>query len=89
EDLATETGCWMFLGAQHVTARGGAISYASPRLCREARSSAEQMATAFNTTASQLLSARRTEAVTFQRQLEVMRENKVAAEKKAEDAEAK
>ncbi|KAH9480103.1 hypothetical protein JR316_0006700 [Psilocybe cubensis] len=36
EDLSRQTSCWLFIGAQHSTARSPAISYASPRLRRDA-----------------------------------------------------
>lgn len=88
EDLSSETGCWLFLGAQHLTARGGAITYASPRLCREAPAPAGQLAMLFGTTATQLMNARRSEAVMYQRQLDDMREKRADAEKKAEHASA-
>lgn len=47
------------------------------------------MAVLFNTTASRLLSARRTEAVTLQGQLDEIRKSKVVAEKEIEEAKAK
>ena len=69
-----------------MTARAGAISYASPRLCREAREAAEHLATSFNTVAGRLLSARRADAVKLQQKLSEMEKSKAAAEKAFEEA---
>ncbi|KDR65900.1 hypothetical protein GALMADRAFT_27158, partial [Galerina marginata CBS 339.88] len=70
EDVSRETGCWLFLGAQHTSARGATISYASPRLRTEAQAAAGSLATEFNSAVTSLLSARRTDAVELQRRFE-------------------
>ncbi|PPQ69412.1 hypothetical protein CVT26_002450 [Gymnopilus dilepis] len=89
EDLSTETGCWLFFAAQHVTAREGAISYASPRLRREALEQAERIATDFNTTAARLRTSRRVEAVQLSEQLEEVERQRLAAEAAFQEAKAR
>ncbi|KAF6756413.1 hypothetical protein DFP72DRAFT_846727 [Ephemerocybe angulata] len=36
EDIARKTGCWLFIGAQHITAQNGMVHYVSPRLVSDA-----------------------------------------------------
>ncbi|PPR07645.1 hypothetical protein CVT26_001660 [Gymnopilus dilepis] len=88
EDLSTETGCWLYFGAQHTTAREGAISYVSPRFCREAREQAERIATDFNTTAAHLSTARRVEAVQLSEKLAEVERQRRAAEASFQEAQA-
>ncbi|KDR76769.1 hypothetical protein GALMADRAFT_67141, partial [Galerina marginata CBS 339.88] len=80
EDASRETGCWLFLGAQHTSARGGTISYASPRLRSEAQSTASTLATEFNGAITTLLSARRADAVELQCKYEEAQALKQAAD---------
>ncbi|PPQ88304.1 hypothetical protein CVT26_008872, partial [Gymnopilus dilepis] len=89
ESLAIETGSWVFFGVQHVTAQTGAITYASPRLVREAKDTADQLANIFNTTTSQLLRSRRTDALACFREVEEVQKSKADIERKYEVIKAR
>ncbi|KAH9480805.1 hypothetical protein JR316_0007405 [Psilocybe cubensis] len=73
EDISRETACWLFIGAQHSTARGGAISYASPRLWRDAAAQVGNIGTQFSSLTRNLINARTQENVELQRQLDESR----------------
>ncbi|KAH9477987.1 hypothetical protein JR316_0010220 [Psilocybe cubensis] len=87
EDLSKQTGCWLFIGAQHATARSGAISYASPRLRRDAAAQAGNIGTQFSSITRNLIQARIQDNVNLQQQLEESRrhaeemEHAIAAER--------
>jgi hypothetical protein len=63
EALSVETGCWLYIGAQHVTASMPFIHYASPRLRREALEDLNLIHNQFNKTINSLLAARRKDAL--------------------------
>ena len=64
-----ETSCYLFLGAQHTTARNPAVSYASPRLVQEFQRGADEIANLFNETSSRLIKARRKDVLVCEEQL--------------------
>lgn len=74
EALAHETGCWIFFGAQHSTARGGALTYVSPKLVYDAGSTANQLGTIFSTKVQRLIKARRDDGVKLQEEYEAAQE---------------
>ncbi|KJA14759.1 hypothetical protein HYPSUDRAFT_150004, partial [Hypholoma sublateritium FD-334 SS-4] len=57
------TSCWLFVGAQHVSAKAPTLHYTSPRLLEEAPQFAYEQINAFNDQMSLLLRARRSDAV--------------------------
>ncbi|KJA12974.1 hypothetical protein HYPSUDRAFT_152114, partial [Hypholoma sublateritium FD-334 SS-4] len=57
------TSCWLFVGAQHVSAKAPTLHYTSPRLLEEAPQFAEEQINTFNDQMSLLLRARRSDAV--------------------------
>ncbi|KAH9478165.1 hypothetical protein JR316_0008618 [Psilocybe cubensis] len=84
EDISKETGCWLFIGAQHATARAGSISYASPRLRRDAAEQVGQIGTQFSTLTRNLIHSRTQETLDLQRQLEQSRRETEEAKKSLE-----
>ena len=71
----------MFFGAQHATAQKQAIVFASERLFQDASTEAGQLATVFNNTVSGLIRARNTDALAFQKQIEILEARREQAEK--------
>ncbi|KAF8474561.1 hypothetical protein JB92DRAFT_3134661 [Gautieria morchelliformis] len=58
ENIANETGCWFFMGAQHPGATSPAIHYTSPKLVDEDLDGAEQLANLWVTLANALCCSR-------------------------------
>ncbi|KAF8881980.1 hypothetical protein BD779DRAFT_1428775, partial [Infundibulicybe gibba] len=57
-----ETGCWLFIAAQHTTPKAPFIHYSSPRLVRESKKDMEHIINQFNQIFANLLAARRYDA---------------------------
>ncbi|KAF8885617.1 hypothetical protein BD779DRAFT_1425360, partial [Infundibulicybe gibba] len=58
ERVANQTGCWIFLAAQHTTARAPFVHYSSPRIIRECQQDIESITNQFNQIFANLLAAR-------------------------------
>jgi hypothetical protein len=86
ENLSHETGCWLYLGGQHVTASSGFTHYASPRLRRDAKNPLAEIQQKFNAMFTALVSSRRREAVDLAMQLTQAQELQKEAETEAEEA---
>lgn len=63
EDISVKTGCWLFIGAQHPGGAGATIHYTSPRLLRDAPDHAGEIVNDYHQLMSNLLQARRLEAL--------------------------
>ncbi|KAJ3561054.1 hypothetical protein NP233_g10432 [Leucocoprinus birnbaumii] len=86
ENLAVETGCWIYLAAQHATAVTPYIHYASPRLRTEAGPELDIIHTNFSIIMKTLVMARRREVMELTLELEENRERLQDAQKDAEEA---
>ena len=86
EDLANQTGCWLFLGAQHPTAKLGAVNYASPRLRRDATEDSGSVATTFCRLTSKLIRAKNSDTMKLADELEASRKQVQAAKQALEQA---
>jgi len=84
EDLSHETDAWVFFSAQHPSASGLPISFASEMLCSEASDTAGKMATDFSRAAARLLYSKRANAVELQHRLEEANMKKNEAETRVE-----
>lgn len=84
KDLAVQTGCWVFLGAQHPNATSGPINYTSSRLRRDAPELTGELVTEWCDLVRALLLARRTDALEVGKRL-VATQNEAAA--RAQEAE--
>ncbi|KAF5311573.1 hypothetical protein D9611_009509 [Ephemerocybe angulata] len=62
EDVSVASGCWLFIGAQHVTARHGMVHYVSPRLRLDAPKLAEDLVNHCNSVIQGVRDARRSDA---------------------------
>ncbi|KAF8491009.1 hypothetical protein JB92DRAFT_2753638 [Gautieria morchelliformis] len=62
-NIANETGCWFFMGAQHPRATSPAIHYTSPKLMDEDLDGAEQLANLWVTLANALCRSRHEDAL--------------------------
>ena len=62
ERLSQETGCWLYISAQHLTANMGFVNYTSLRLRRDARRQVTDVQNQFHAIFTSLLQSRRTEA---------------------------
>ncbi|KAF9471708.1 hypothetical protein BDN70DRAFT_819666, partial [Pholiota conissans] len=88
EDLSARTGCWLFIGAQHATARGSAIHYSSARLRRDAGDALDSFAEEFCTMMNHMTDVRRRDTLEVRRNLEEITSAKAALEKRMEELES-
>ncbi|PPR05181.1 hypothetical protein CVT26_012267 [Gymnopilus dilepis] len=86
EDLANQTGCWLFLGAQHPTAKLGAVNYASPRLRRDATEDSGSVATSFCRLTTKLIRAKNSDTLKLADELEMSRKQVQAVKQALEVA---
>jgi hypothetical protein len=78
EQVSHETGCWLFLTAQHANSTSSFIHYTSPRLRRESRPEVTDLVSQFGKLFGSLLAARRQDAKELHSKL-VESQNKEAA----------
>jgi hypothetical protein len=62
EQVSHETGCWLFLTAQHANSTSPFIHYTSPRLRRESKQEVAGLATEFGKLFGSLTTSRRQDA---------------------------
>ncbi|KAJ3557408.1 hypothetical protein NP233_g11751 [Leucocoprinus birnbaumii] len=86
ENLAVETGCWIYLAAQHATAVTPFIHYASPRLQAEAGPKLDVIHTNFSIIMKTLVTSRRREAMELMLELEEQKERLEMVQKEADVA---
>ncbi|KAJ3556944.1 hypothetical protein NP233_g11862 [Leucocoprinus birnbaumii] len=86
ENLAVETGCWVYLAAQHATAVTPFIHYASPRLQAEAGPELDVIHTNFSIIMKTLVTSRRREAMELMLELEEQKDKLESAQKEADIA---
>lgn len=86
ERISAATNCWLFVGAQHLSATSGLVSYASPRLRRDAKPELSALQNQFNAVVSALLTSRRRDAVVLALELGSVTEEKKKAEEEANAA---
>ncbi|KJA26617.1 hypothetical protein HYPSUDRAFT_180779 [Hypholoma sublateritium FD-334 SS-4] len=72
EDLAAQTGCWLFVGMQHATARAAPLHYASPRFRNDAPTAVADFGRDFCTTMDNLLDARRRDTFEVEQNLRAL-----------------
>lgn len=82
ENISRETGCWFYMGGQHVNGTQGFTNYASPRLRRDAKPELKAIQTSFQKMTTALVTARRVDA----KDLALRLDDVTAAQKKAEDS---
>jgi hypothetical protein len=73
--VVQETGCWLYLGAQHVSGTYGLTNYASPCLRREAKQELAEIQNSFNMLVNAIMKARRKEAAGLALELEKTRKS--------------
>ncbi|KJA26612.1 hypothetical protein HYPSUDRAFT_96632, partial [Hypholoma sublateritium FD-334 SS-4] len=66
------TGCWLFVGMQHATARAAPLHYASPRLRNDAPAAVADFASELCTTMNNLLDARRRDTFEVEQNLRAL-----------------
>lgn len=88
-----KTGCWLFVGAQHANALGGALHYASPRLRKDGRQETNDFASKFLHLLKNVSDSRKVDVLELQGQLRktqqemsVMQESKIDAEARLQAA---
>lgn len=89
ENLSEETGCWLYIASQHVTASEPFIWFASKRLVNEACDDLNIIHNNMAATMSGLVTARREEALRLAKNLAAAEEKAAMAEDKASDAESR
>jgi hypothetical protein len=82
EQISHETGCWLFLAAQHPNATKPYLHYTSPRLRRDAMPQTTAITNQFHGLMTDLHRARYQNA--FELQTELAQAQKTAADAKAE-----
>ena len=80
EHISTETGCWLYLAAQHPNARLPFVHYSSPRFRRDAMAQVTEITNQFHAILSGLVRARYLSAMELQNKLNSA--NKTASEAK-------
>ncbi|KAJ7704644.1 hypothetical protein B0H14DRAFT_2548090 [Mycena olivaceomarginata] len=86
EDLAQETGCWLFFTAQHTHAKEPFYHYTSPRLLRDSKSDVETVTNTFNKLFASLLAARQKDASLMHKQLEEVQAAQASSSRALEEA---
>ncbi|KAJ3754224.1 hypothetical protein EV360DRAFT_52029, partial [Lentinula raphanica] len=81
ERLAAETNCWLYIGAQHPSARGPFMHFASERLRREGPSALDELHSNADRLFTSLISARRQETAELSIQVQKLQEEKAALER--------
>ncbi|KAJ3847662.1 hypothetical protein EV368DRAFT_23512, partial [Lentinula lateritia] len=74
--LSAESNCWLYMGAQHPSARGPFIHFASERLRREGPSALDELHGTADRLFTSLLSARRQEAAELSNEVQKLQEEK-------------
>jgi hypothetical protein len=80
ERLSYETGCWLFIGAQHPHANKPFVHYSSDRLCREASQEITEFASKFSVLCASLVASWRQDALAMAQQLAVSEQEREVAE---------
>jgi hypothetical protein len=80
ERLSHETGCWLFIGAQHAHASSPFVHFASSRIRRDASKEITEIASRFNGLCSALIAARRQKALVLAQRLAVVEQEQQAAQ---------
>ncbi|KAK7055926.1 hypothetical protein R3P38DRAFT_3566036 [Favolaschia claudopus] len=70
EDLAQETGCWLFFTAQHPYAKEPFYHFASSRLLRDSKTDVETIINQFNKIFASLLAGRQRDAASMHKKLQ-------------------
>ncbi|KAF9541869.1 hypothetical protein CPC08DRAFT_650441, partial [Agrocybe pediades] len=84
-----KTGCWLFIGAQHPGAVGSSLHYSSPRLLRDGRQAHEDIVNDFDGLMSDLVAARRADALQLRSQLRQTLKEKETLEARLKSIEAR
>ncbi|KAJ3564310.1 hypothetical protein NP233_g8384 [Leucocoprinus birnbaumii] len=87
ENLSVETGCWIYIAAQHATAVTPFVHYASPRLRAEAGPELDIIHTNFSTMMKTLVMSRRREVMELTLELEQKNEQLEATQRAAVEAQ--
>jgi hypothetical protein len=87
EAISVETGCWLYIGAQHLTATAPFAHYASPRLRQEGLAELNAFHNQLSQTMVALVAARRQEAKSIALDLAATRADLLSANLKATRSE--
>lgn len=89
ENISLQTGCWLFIGAQHANATGKPLHYASPRLRKDGQMNTNEFATQFLQLIRQVTEARKINVLELQNQLRRSEQEKAVIEESKVNAELK
>jgi SMC interacting uncharacterized protein involved in chromosome segregation len=89
ENVSLQTGCWLFVGAQHANATGKPLHYASPRLRKEGHHNTNELATQFLQLIRQVSDARKVDVLELQNKLRRSERDKAQMEQSKNVAEQK
>lgn len=84
-----KTGCWLFIGAQHANAVGGALHYASPRLIKDGCQETNDLASQFLQLIKQVSDSRKVDVLELQGQLRKHQQEMASMEESKNSAEAR
>ena len=84
-----KTGCWLFVGAQHANALGGALHYASPRLRKDGRQDTNNFASQFLELMKGVSDARKVDVLALQSQLRKSQQEIAAMQQSNVDVQQK
>ena len=89
EDISLKTGCWLFVGAQHANAAGGALHYASPRLIKDGCQETNDFASQFLQLIKHVSDSRKVDVLELQGQLRKSQQEISAMQESQNSTEAK
>ena len=87
EAISVETGCWLYIGAQHLTATAPFSHYSSPRLRQEGLAELNSIHNQLSQTMVALVAARRQEAKSLALDLAATRAHLLSANDRATHSE--
>jgi hypothetical protein len=80
ERLSHETGCWLFIGAQHPHANKPFVHYSSDRIRHEASQQVTEVASKFSVLCASLVASRRQDALAMAQKLAISEKEREVAE---------
>jgi hypothetical protein len=84
-----KTGCWLFIGAQHANAVGGALHYASPRLIKDGCQDTNDIASQFLQLIKHVSESRKIDVLELQGQLQKSQQEMAEMKESQDFTEAK
>jgi hypothetical protein len=83
-----KTGCWLFIGAQHANAQGGALHYASPRLRKDGLQETNDFASQFLQLMKRVSESRKVDVLELQGQLQKSQQEMFTMQESKEHTES-